>query len=912
MARTLLLLFALPLSVATLPAAVGADDPPPSIDAAKADLFVAPAPAGDDAWSGRLSAANDAKTDGPFATLDRARQAVRAIKSGEPNRTRPIVVAVRGGTHALASTLIFEPEDSGTNPAPIIWAAFPGETPVISGGSELRGWNADDQGRWTVTLPEVAAGAWNFSQLWVDGARRYRPRLPKTGYYFVLGELPPTPRAGEKGDDRFTFRPGEIRADWHGLADVEVLNFHQWTMSRMRVEAVDEAKREVRFTGTTRGLAAYAKFIQGHRYLVENVREALTDPGEWYLDRASGLLTYIPMPGEEMAKARVVAPRLEQLVILKGDPAARKFVSNVRFQGLAFAHTNWNSPPEGNSFPQAEAHLSAAIQGIGVRDVALNNCTVAHIGNYAIEAGPGSKRVTIDSCVLADTGGGGVKVGELVRRDDDEMVASHVTVTNSQVLTGGRMLPAAIGVFIGHAHSCKVVHTTIRDYYYTGISVGWSWGYNPTNNHDNIFEKNHVFQIGQGVLSDMGALYSLGLSPGTVLRGNRFHDVTSFDYGGWGIYFDEGSTGIIAEGNVVYRCKTGNFHQHYGKDNVLRDNVLVDSPGPQIVRSRSEPHRSFTFTRNVVAYAGADATLLGSNWNDDDRYVIDENLYWNGGKPVTFGGLDLEAWRKRGHDRNSVVADPKFLGPKQDDYRLAPDSPAITLGIKPPDVRDAGSTIPDSALKAYLGAPRAFPPPPPPQPPSPIIESFESYEVGVKPVGVSVHEESSQASVRVTDTTAADGKRSLRLTDAPGQKARFNPHLFWKPGFDSGVIEGRFAVRVGPGVEFNHEWRDKASPYRVGPSLWARDGVLLASGQKITTIPTDQWVRVRIVTGLGDQARGTYSLTIDTGKPGEAPVHRDNLPCDPNFKRLDWYGFTSNADTATLIELDDVNLAPRP
>ncbi len=230
----------------------------------------------------------------------------------------------------------------------------------------------------------------------------------------------------------------------------------------------------------------------------------------------------------------------------------------------------------------------------------------------------------------------------------EELQASHNTVENCLIAAGGRLHPAAVGVWIGHAHDNTVSHNTIRDLYYSGLSVGWSWGYGPSGAHHNRFEANHVFQLGQGVLSDMGAIYSLGVSPGTVIIGNRFHDVNSFDYGGWGIYFDEGSTDIHAEGNVVYRCKTGNLHQHYGKENVVEKNVFVDAPGPQLMRTRSEPHISFFFRHNIVAYT--EGNVLGSNWKDDEHYVIDENLYWHGGKPVRFGNDDLAAWQKRGHD----------------------------------------------------------------------------------------------------------------------------------------------------------------------------------------------------------------------------------------------------------------------
>ena len=182
-------LIALALLCLTCAASAGGDGVP-------ADYYVATN--GNNTWSGKLAAPNRSRTDGPFATLARAQQALRAHRPAGPSR-----VAVRGGVYFLANTLTFTPEDSGTTAAPITYVAYPGEHPVLSGGSLIAGWRIADGGRWEATLPDVQSDAWNFAQLFVNNGRRYRPRLPRAGYYTIAGDVAPSEAAQGKGCDRF-------------------------------------------------------------------------------------------------------------------------------------------------------------------------------------------------------------------------------------------------------------------------------------------------------------------------------------------------------------------------------------------------------------------------------------------------------------------------------------------------------------------------------------------------------------------------------------------------------------------------------------------------------------------------------------------------------------------------------------
>jgi len=534
----------------------------------------------------------------------------------------------------------------------------------------------------------VREGRWYFRQLFVNGRRATPARLPLEGFFRSAGPgVPYKDRTAARRDPKtkisIFYRDDDLRR-WENLDDAVVVIFHSWTASRHVIQSLDPDKRLVRFTAPSGWPMGY--WEKNQRYYIEFVREGLEAPGSWYLDRPSGQLFYHPLEGEQIERIEAVAPGPAELLRLEGDAAAGRPVSYVRFEGLSFQHTGWTMPRDEMVDGQAAAGLpTAAVHLLAARHCLLRRCEIAHTGGYGLWLEGGSKDNRVEQCQIHDLGAGGVRIGETRLPDDPEQQTERNEIYNCFIHDGGHVYHAGVGVWIGRSSYNTVHHNEICDFLYTGVSVGWSWGYAPTTAHHNRIEFNHIHHLGWGQLSDMGGIYCLGVSPGTRLCYNRIHDVLSYSYGGWGLYTDEGSTEILMENNIVYRVKDGAFHQHYGRENIVRNNILaLSATYGQIRRSREEDHISFTVEKNIIYSRGV--PMLGGNWSNGN-FRFRSNLYFDAsGQPPRFpGGLTLQQWQAKGQDAGSILADPKFVDPQTYDFRLQPDSPALEIGFKPID-----------------------------------------------------------------------------------------------------------------------------------------------------------------------------------------------------------------------------------
>jgi hypothetical protein len=665
---------------------------------------------GNDGWSGKLAEPNQNRTDGPFASVARARNAVRAVVERAKGS---VMVYIRGGRYHLTEPLVFTPQDSGSSDSPVTYAAYSGEIPVLSGGRIIAGWKQDADGLWTAQV----GTDWNFHQLFVNGQRRPRARLPATGFFRTDGEIPQGQNA------RFRFHPGDIRPAWARLGNVEVVAIDKWMDLRMTITSVEGN------TVTTDGDRPADFDNTDVRYWIENVPEALAVPGMWYLDRRTGVVSYRALAGEDLSQAEVMAPALEQVIRFDGSRGGA--VHDLGLRGLTVSHADWApaKPAQGGTI-QADAQRGAALEATGAQSITVEKCTFTHLGQYAVAFGQGAKRIRIVANEMADLGAGGVKIGDAhsnvnpkispqrgaersmyrwptdpsqyrAGRDyprDEAATSSDNLVTNNRIHDLGAVFPAAVGIWVGQSPGNTIAHNEIHDTYYSGISCGWTWGFGPTAARNNVIEYNLIYNIGRGLLSDMGAIYLLGVQPGTVVRNNVVHDVARFPepdgYGGWGVYLDATTSGVMVANNLIYRTQDGALHQNSGENNTIVNNIFALGEEAQIFRSHAAARLGFTFEHNIVYWRQGDLLRMRLG---EGGVMFDSNLYYNaGGGPVTFGAARLgtvswQQWQARGQDKNSLIADPGFADPEHGDFSLRPDSPASKIGFKPIDVSQAGA-----------------------------------------------------------------------------------------------------------------------------------------------------------------------------------------------------------------------------
>ena len=648
------------------------------------DLIVSPA--GNDNWSGKLPEPNAEGTDGPLASLAEAKERLKTLVDCDCD-LRGLTVWVRGGEYFLDKPLEFTAGDLGQ----YTFKAYPGEKPVVNGSKPLSGWSAETVNGVAVWSTPVDTGKWFFNTLYNGDKRLPRPRYPKTGELTVASvnhddELEPE-STYFKANTSFNADPKDLFL-FKNLGDVDVRILHYWKDDFIPVESYDPATGYLRLSKPTAMTVQ-----QGDRYFFENVFEPLSEPGEWYLDRPAGKLYYVPLATDTFETTVLYAGTLETMVKIDG-------VNGIGFEGVTFARCEWNIVPRELENSQAAYGVAPAILATNAESVSFTGCTLQNIGASGIKIGLNTENCSVKSCLFYDIGGTAVFIEGRNVQPDDPGITQNITVTDNHIYKYGRVFNNAIGVLLIHARNCEIAKNEIHDGFYTGISAGWVWGYSYNVTDYLKIQDNLIYDIGQGWLADMGGIYTLGMQPHSVVSGNVVHNVGCYSgssgYGGWGIYLDEGSSYITVENNLAYNCSSQGFHQHYGRENQVRNNIFAMNGDGQVRVSRKEEHISLYLTRNIIV--GKDQPMYTSV--EKGKFVDDTNIYWDyQRKCVILSGESTRikdrkyVWgmKLKGYYKNAVIKDPLFAYIENRDFTLSPESPAIKAGFVPWDYTKAGT-----------------------------------------------------------------------------------------------------------------------------------------------------------------------------------------------------------------------------
>lgn len=628
---------------------------------------------GDDAWSGRSAEPNADRTDGPVATLERARDVVRAARRA--GLDEPVTVHVHAGRYELPRTLELSNEDSGTEEKPVVWRAFGTEQPVVVGGVAVTGWRpvADDArtgGR--LLVADLAArgvgkrgpGTAAFSQLVSGGRRQPKARWPDFdhanpyggGWAYVDGAIVPM-YAEVPGEDKRTLlqKPGDVRA-WARPTDGEVFIFprYNWWNNIVRIERFDADSRRI----TLAADCSYA-IRPGDRYYVQGLREELDAPGEWHHDHEAGRLFHLPGADADAAAPDVVVPTLSTIIAIQPDTA------HLTIRGLTL-----------------ECCEGTAVRLVNARHCRVAGCTIRNVGNYdgsgVSVSGVGNAVV---GCDISHTGSHGITIDGGDRRT---LTAANNRAENNYIHHTGVFYKQGVGISLTGVGN-RAAHNLIHDCPRMGIMF---------SGNDLVIEFNHIRHVNLET-EDTGAVYTGGRdwisSRGSVIRHNFFHDILGFGREGetwvsphfaWGVYLDDNTGGVDVIGNIVARCQRAGIHLHNGRDNRVENNVFVDcglqqieyngwkgdhpfwtshldsmvkgyesvagEPAWQRMRNMQTHPRDAVlpdglvmtgneFRRNVVDYRDPKAKLFRFSNVPFDHYASDDNVVWHHGLPLDTG-----------------------------------------------------------------------------------------------------------------------------------------------------------------------------------------------------------------------------------------------------------------------------------
>ena len=746
------------------------------------DYFVSTV--GKDTWSGTLPAPNSKNTDGPFATIAKAQTAVQNLVANANGRTTPVTVNIRGGNY-YQQALTFTAADSGTATLPVLWANYPNEAPVLSGGMVVTGWTNLGSNTFQTTLP---SGTQYFENLFYNGVRRLRPRVGGSlGTYLRVANTVYLSSSGDPNCtifvsgsgwecfDRFYYTHGDVSSTWTNLnapypvGDIELIDFELWSVPKMRIKSIDSTNNIVYLTGPTKQTAGVHGFIKNHRYVVENVKDLLTQPGQWFLDTSETpfVLTYLANTGENPPTDTIIIPQSSQVMTATS-------LQYVTFQGLQFEHDNFTIAAGGYASVQQEPALTGALSCYNCQHVTFNSDIVTMTSGTGLEFLTNNTSLTtannlVENSAFYDIGGMGIRFGTLPNSTDtDSNVPQFNTVQNTLIEGYGRVIPSAVGIVQGSGHDNLYTHNDIYDGYHSGMEIclapSCSPGHKNSSGTFNITASfNHVFDLYQGVTDDGGGIYfatggTTFIPVGNQILNNKIHDLNDASvidrdgYGGYGINLD-GSTGAVTvQNNLVYRVSAMGVNQTHGPAlpnfaNNITNNIfayvrqgMIANGNPYLSNvCPTTPTVIFNGTSNLFYFDRTTSetfyTQSGCEYScgfpQTDLHNWQSNLYWRldgafGTDPTAFHNqktanspticgvstswtfYNFAGWQGLGEDLASVVKSPGFNNPAypNDDYSLPAGSPGVGFVVFDPN--EAGRNNPVIKASDPIDIPATF------------------------------------------------------------------------------------------------------------------------------------------------------------------------------------------------------------
>jgi parallel beta-helix repeat protein len=560
---------------------------------------------------------------------------------------------------------------------------------VKGGGLDLAAFALCDDPAWKPVneiLPPVAAGG-------------HLVLIQASSFVKSQGKQLAVSGMGRTDKTSFYYAPGDLQPAWLQAPEAEVHIFQTGNCRAFKeivaIAGVDEATRKVTVTGPEASSGLHV----GDRYFMENAREFLDAPGEWYLDRQAGVL-YVMPPAGFGADAAVLAPVAERLIEVVGT--AERPVTGLRFEGLSFRGGDY-SPKDGcDGYGMGR---NGVLYFDNARQCTVSGCRFRNLGKDAVLLNGGGGN-TVFGCDITDSAEGGINVLNSV---GNRIIGNHIHHCGAVYKHNGGVTLQEAGSS-DNLVSGNVIHDLPR-YGITMKSAGTK----------NVIEFNRVLNTSLETY-DTGAIevtqQEREFRSGTVIRGNLVGDTVGYSstvgqpvFLSWGIYLDSFAGGYTVTDNIVYRNWNGGIMFQGGKDNTVTNNIFVDGrQGQGHISNYAKNQTGCVLEQNIICFANPGATLFASPVLTAEVIRVDRNLYYCPGATeykVGWGGQPFAEWQKAGFDVNSVMADPQFVNPAADDYTLRPDSPAFKLGFQAIAV---GKIAAACACTVKPAAPVFFPP----------------------------------------------------------------------------------------------------------------------------------------------------------------------------------------------------------